>query len=251
MRRQQGQELQASGSDPLEQVALGAQPMKRVDIKVWRYSTDLDPQLRETLIVEFDVIADQIFSKQGNVFKNRESFYFNETTGLAVATIDERLIAYSIYKRLNVLGEVVLYSVATNVTPEYQSGGLRRRFLKSMVQAERQSDNVAPTYLAFRTRNPIAWHVFWRCCSSIMPNYVDPAIDTKLVDLGIATAKEIFPELEVERPTMIMRNAFDWVRYLSQPTHRDDSINAAFFRSLSQTDAIFVVGRMRPDLLLS
>ena len=178
--------------------------MDNVDIKVWRYSNELDPQLRETLIVEFDAIADQIFSKQGNVFKQRESFYFNDTTGLAVATMDGRLIAYSIYKRLNVLGEVVLYSVATNVTPEHQSGGLRRRFLKSMVQTERQSDNVAPTYLAFRTRNPIAWHVFWRSCSSIMPNYVDPAIDPKLVDLGIATAKQIFPELEVERPTMIV-----------------------------------------------
>ena len=199
---------------------------------------------------EFDSIADHIWQKEPAIYKNSESFYFNETTGVALAMDADRLVAYSIYKRLQPFGKTVLYSASTTVRPEYQSGGLRSRFLKSIIRAEQCTEDVSSIFLAVRTRNPINWHVFSRCCDPIVPNYRSSStIDAELIDLGVAAAKEIFPKLKLERPTMIMRNAFDWLSYLNQPLHKDAKINEAFFRDLSATDGIFAIGRARTDLL--
>lgn len=224
--------------------------MANIHIEVCKNTTNIQLDRRERLMREFDSIADQIWEKEPTIYKNLEAFYFNETTGVALATDDDRLVAYSIYKRLQVFGKTVLHSASTTVRPEYQSGGLHSRFLKSIILAEQYTDSVNSIFLAVRTRNPINWHVFSRCCDPIVPDYRNSSmIEAELIDLGVAAAKEIYPTLKVERPTMIMRNAFDWLRYLKQPLHRDQKINEAFFRDLSGTDGIFAIGRARTDLL--
>jgi hypothetical protein len=224
--------------------------MGNVDVDVWKHTTEIPLDVREGLMRDFDRIADQIWEKEPTIYKNLESFYFNDTTGVALATDGDRLVAYSIYKRLNVSGKTILYSASTTVRPEYQSGGLRSRFLRSIVLAEQRSPSVEPVFLAVRTRNPINWHVFSRCCDPIVPDFRDGSTtNAELVDLGVAAAKEIFPQLEIERPTMIMRNAFDWLRYFKQPQHKDPRINAAFFGDLSAIDGFFAIGRARADLL--
>ncbi|HXO67981.1 MAG TPA: hypothetical protein VN838_03370 [Bradyrhizobium sp.] len=226
--------------------------MERPEIEVWKNSTDIQGERREKLISEFDSIADRIFKKEPAALKQLEAFFFNETTGVALASDSDRLVGYNIYKRLQMSGKTVLYSAVTNVRPEYQSGGLRRRFLKSVLRSELNSNDPGSVFLAFRTRNPIIWHVFSQCCDPLVPNYrAGSTIDEELVDLGVAVAKEIFPKLEVERPTMIMRNAFDWISYQSQPLHKDPEINQAFFKDLSGTDGIFAIGKARGDLLES
>jgi hypothetical protein len=221
-----------------------------INIEVRKNTTDIQLDSLERLMREFDSIADQIWEKEPTIYKNLEAFYFNETTGVALATDDDRLVAYSIYKRVHMFDKTVLHSASTTVRPEYQSAGLRSRFLKSIVHAEQCSDSPGSMFLSVRTRNPINWHVFSRCCDPIVPDYRNGStIEAELVDLGVAVAKEIYPTLDLERPTMIMRNAFDWLRYLNQPLHKDAKINEAFFRDLSGTDGIFAIGRARTDLL--
>jgi GNAT superfamily N-acetyltransferase len=221
-----------------------------IDIEVRKNTTDIQLDSLERLMREFDSIADQIWQKEPTIYKDLEAFYFNETTGVALATDHDRLVAYSIYKRVQMFGKTVLHSASTTVRPEYQSAGLRSRFLKSIVHAEQCFDSPGSMFLSVRTRNPINWHVFSRCCDPIVPDYRNGSmIEAELVDLGVAVAKEIYPTLDLERPTMIMRNAFDWLRYLNQPLHKDAKINEAFFRDLSGTDGIFAIGRARTELL--
>ncbi len=226
--------------------------MERLEIEVWKNTTDIRLERREELILEFDQIADRIWEKEPAVYKQFETFYFNETTGVALALNGDRLVGYNIYKRIKMLGKTILYSAATNVRPEYQSGGLRSRFIKSILRTELNTDDPSSMFLAVRTRNPINWHVFSRCCDPIVPNYRDSStIDNELMDLGVAVANELYPTLKVEKPTMIVRNAYDWVSYLEQPLHRDPEINQAFFRDLSRTDGIFAIGKVRGDLFES
>lgn len=223
--------------------------MSDIEIRIIRATTDISIGDKDKFIKEFDLIADIIWEKDPAIYKDAENFYFNSTTGLALALDDGVLVGYSIYKRLNPLGRKTLFSVSTTIRPAYQSRGLRSRFLQEIGRLERNTDMEEAIYLAVRTRNPINWHVFSRCCQVLVPDYRSGSIiDLDLVNLGYEACKEIYPHLTIERPSMIIRNAFDWLRYRVQPRHKNEEINRAFFEDLSPVDGIFAIGLAREDL---
>lgn len=217
-------------------------------IEVWRDSTAIAADQRTALIGAFDQIADRIWDKEAGMYRTRESFYFNEASGVALAYDCDQLIAYSIYRRVETLGKNVIQWTSTTVSPAYQNRGLRSRFIKEILSAEHV--NGRQVLLGTRTRNPINWHVFSRCCDEIVPDFRSTRRpNAELIDIGVSAAAKVWPSCSVERPTMIMRKAFDWLRFLEQPMHHDSAVNREFFRDLSEVDGYYVIGRPGAALL--
>jgi hypothetical protein len=158
------------------------------------------------------------------------------------------LVAFSVYRVLDVAGCRAVYRSGTEVLPAHQGRGLYGFFtsevLKRSGAAEQGEANVL---YGWRTRNPIVWAANAKICDKVTPSLLNEAQDASLQAACVEMCASLYPGRELELPAMIMRGAYGHIKHHRQAYHGTASlVDAAMSRLIPDSaDALFSVGYAR------
>ncbi len=217
-------------------------------VTLYRETTSIPRKLRQPILRKADEITDLIWHKDANFYRNLEEEIFNDHMGLALAKDAGQIVGFSIFRRLRVADSLIIYSFSSSVMPTYQERGLRTELAHRIIAGESNKAGEARLYLAWRTRNPIAWLLLARMCKSVAPALNGGECPLTLIELGRYVANQLYPNLSLEIPSMVMRRSYLTTAYRVEPRHRDPAFDTAFYANLSnREDAIFSIGEILPD----
>jgi hypothetical protein len=146
------------------------------------------------------------------------------------------LIAFSVYRMLQLSAGPAIYRSGTEVLPAHQGRGLYRMFTNEIFKSTGAAYNGGVGILyGWRTRNPIVWAANARICGRIAPallgGFEDPSLQTACIEMCL----QIYPDKRLEVPGMVMRGVYGHIRH-----HRQ-----AYYGEVSQVDA--AMSRIIPD----
>lgn len=168
--------------------------------------------------------------------------------GAALAFDGDHAVGFWIVERVNVDDTPGLYTVLTNILPEYQgkhiAWQLRTRFLLPELEDDSRS-----RFYTFRTRNPRSWELNARLCRSVVPDIFGHPSDEKLLELGRRAANQIFPNLRLDFPSMVIFDVYPPMCCGSKEQHhRDSAIESSFFATpslSSRENGRFFIGQLK------
>jgi hypothetical protein len=150
--------------------------------------------------------------------------------GVALAFKNDEPVGFWLVERLTVGQARVLYSALTNVVPASQGEGISWQLRCRFLLQQMETGNDRPSFLAFRTRNPIAWQLNAKFCKTWAPDIFAGPSDEGLLDLGWRVARCLYPEHNIEFPSLVMADVYPPACCgAKQQHHRDPAIDAAFF----------------------
>ena len=158
------------------------------------------------------------------------------------------LIAFSVYRMLQISGGLAIYRSGTEVLPAHQGRGLYGFFtsevLKNAGAADQGDGNVL---YGWRTRNPIIWAANAKICEKVTPSLLGDVQDPALQAACIEMCSSLYPGKPLEVPGMIMRGAYGHIKHHRQTYHGTASlVDAAMSRMIPDSaDALFSVGYAR------
>jgi hypothetical protein len=173
---------------------------------------------------------------------------FDEKYGLILVHDGSGLVAFSVYRMLQVGGCPAIYRSGTEVLPAHQGRGLYRFFTTEVLkQAGTLDDGDDNILYGWRTRNPIVWAANAKICAKVTPSLLDQDQDPTLQAACLQMCAELYPGKHLELPGMIMRGAYGHIRHHRQ-TYRGlaEQVDAAMSRIIPDSaDALFSVGYAR------
>jgi hypothetical protein len=157
------------------------------------------------------------------------------------------LIAFSVYRKLQVAGTRAIYRSGTEVLPAYQGRGLYRFFTAEVLRCSGAAGKDGGVLYGWRTRNPIVWAANAKICERVTPSLLDNAEDPALQAACIEMCALLYPGKPLEVPGMIMRGAYGHIKHHRQAYHGTASqVDAAMSRIIPDSaDALFSVGYAR------
>lgn len=169
---------------------------------------------------------------------------FAKGLGLTLVEHGGSLVAFSVYRLLEVEGRLALYRSGTEVLPEHQGRGLYAFFTHEALAAAAQGRSNHKIFYGWRTRNPIVWAANAKICTAVTPTLLDATAGEDLREAATAMCAAIYPGRSLEIPDMIMRGAYGHI------THRPQSyvgmsalVHMAMLRLIPDpADALFSVG---------
>ncbi|MBR0869538.1 hypothetical protein JQ633_04145 [Bradyrhizobium tropiciagri] len=173
---------------------------------------------------------------------------FDRKYSLILVYDDAGLVAFSVYRVLQMSAGLGIYRSGTEVLPAHQGRGLYGFFtsevLKSSGAAERAEGEVL---YGWRTRNPIVWAANAKICEKVTPSLLDDTQDPALQAACVEMCTSLYPGKALEVPDMIMRGAYGHIKHHRQAYHGVASlVDAAMLRKIPDTaDALFSVGYAR------
>lgn len=212
--------------------------------------TALASAARSSLLAHFDTIANLIWGKPADVFQRLESWIFASDTGLLLARAPSgELVGFSVYRRLTLGSARIIHRETTNVIPAAQGRGVWTAFTRRLLHDLAAGTDGRPLHLAFRTRNPIIYMANYGLCEAIVPDLLRSRLpDPSLAELAGRAAEQLYPYLCLQRPAMVMPDAYVGAGYRSAPRHRDEEIHTRFFAAPGMeqpASALFVLGRVK------
>ncbi len=171
-----------------------------------------------------------------------------EKHGLILIFDESSLVAFSVYRVLNVARALAVYRGGTEVLPAHQGRGLYGFFTSEVLKCSGAADRGDSGVLyGWRTRNPIVWAANARICERVTPSLLGDAQDPALQAACIEMCSSLYPGKALEVPDMIMRGAYRHIRHRRQDYHGVASlVDAAISRIIPcSADALFSVGYAR------
>jgi hypothetical protein len=160
----------------------------------------------------------------------------------------DSLVAFSVYRLLDVGGCHAIYRSGTEVLPAHQGRGLYGFFTSEVLKRSRAAEGgEAGVLYGWRTRNPIVWAANAKVCDKVAPSLLDEAQDASLQAACVEMCASLYPGKALEVPGMIMRGAYGHIRHHRQAYHGKASlVDAAMSRLIPDSaDALFSVGYAR------
>jgi hypothetical protein len=172
---------------------------------------------------------------------------FHPEYGIVLLVQGGSNIGYSIYKRLTVDGNAVLYRAGAAVSSDFQGKGLYRMMTVAMLKAEKIQDDHTPLYLSWRTRNPAVWTLNSELCGSVVPSPQDSGKFLELEVLCSQIAAVLYPGVPLRAPLMVMPDVYEHLtEHRRNYTHLDQKVVKWFADTLPDpASAILSVGRLR------
>ena len=173
---------------------------------------------------------------------------FESTYSLILVYDHEALVAFSVYRILEVAGCRAVYRSGTEVLPAHQGRGLYGFFTNEILKRSGTADTAEAVVLyGWRTRNPIVWAANAKICEKVTPSLLADVQDTALQAACIEMCASLYPGKPLELPDMIMRGAYDHIEHHRQAYHGTASlVDAAISRIIpNSADALFSVGYAR------
>lgn len=178
---------------------------------------------------------------------SRASSPFHEDFGLVFAWRGKTLVAYSLYRRLDLNGIPVLYRAGAAVDPAFHQRGLYTRISRLMLDREREGGSGSePRLLAWRTRNPLVWEINASWCEAVVPSIAGGPECRRLREAMVPLAGRLFPGSAIDTATGLMRDVYPHLTYLREPLASLESPIARWFSRVapSPADAVFSIGRL-------
>ena len=158
------------------------------------------------------------------------------------------LIAFSVYRILQLSGGLAIYRSGTEVLPAHQGRGLYGFFTSEVLKGSAAAEKGGGRVLyGWRTRNPIVWAANAKICEKVTPSLLGDAQYPALQAAGVEMCSSLYPGKRLEVPGMIMRGAYGHITHHRQAYHGAASlVDAAMSRMIPDpADALFSVGYAR------
>jgi hypothetical protein len=158
------------------------------------------------------------------------------------------LVAFSVYRILQMSAGLGIYRSGTEVLPAHQGRGLYGFFTAEVLRCSGATEGAGGGVLyGWRTRNPIVWAANAKICQRVTPSLLDDALDPALQAACVEMCSSLYPGKALEVPDMIMRGAYGHIKHHRQAYHGAASlVDAAMSRKIpNSADALFSVGYAR------
>jgi hypothetical protein len=158
------------------------------------------------------------------------------------------LVAFSVYRVMEIAHRPAIYRSGTEVLPAHQGRGLYGFFTSQILKRIGASGAADEALLyGWRTRNPIVWAANAKICDKVAPSLLGDKADPELQSACVEMCSALFPGKQLEVPGMIMRGAYGHIKHNRQAYHGTASvIDAAISRLIPDSaDALFSVGYAR------
>ena len=173
---------------------------------------------------------------------------FDSKYSLILVYEEAELIAFSVYRILEVAGCRAIYRSGTEVLPAHQGRGLYGFFTNEILKRLGTTDTAGAGVLyGWRTRNPIVWAANAKICEKVAPSLLGDIQDAALQAACVEMCASLYPGKPLELPDMIMRGAYDHIEHHRQAYYGTASlVDAAISRIIpNSADALFSVGYAR------
>jgi len=173
---------------------------------------------------------------------------FDKKFSLILVYASSGLVAFSVYRRLRIAGQLAIYRSGTEVLPPHQGRGLYGFFTGEVLRSSGAAANgQAGILYGWRTRNPIVWAANAKICEKVTPSLLGDVQDSALQAACVEMCSLLYPGTPLEAPDMIMRGAYGHIKHHRQPYHGAASlVDAAMSRLIpASADALFSVGLVR------
>jgi len=173
---------------------------------------------------------------------------FESKYSLILVYDHEALVAFSVYRMLDVAGCRAIYRSGTEVLPAHQGHGLYGFFTSEVLKRSGAAKRGEASVLyGWRTRNPIVWAANAKICDKVAPSLLSEAQDASLQAACVAMCASLYPGKALELPGMIMRGVYGHITHHRQAYHgRASLVDAAMSRLIpNSADALFSVGYAR------
>jgi hypothetical protein len=158
------------------------------------------------------------------------------------------LVAFSVYRVLQISAGLAIYRSGTEVLPTHQGRGLYGFFTSEVLKCSGAAERAEGSVLyGWRTRNPIVWAANAKICEKVTPSLLDDTQDPGLQAACVEMCASLYPGKPLEVPDMIMRGAYGHIKHHRQTYHGAASlVDAAMSRKIpNSSDALFSVGYAR------
>jgi hypothetical protein len=158
------------------------------------------------------------------------------------------LVAFSVYRVLQISAGLAIYRSGTEVLPAHQGRGLYGFFTSEVLKCSGAAERAEGSVLyGWRTRNPIVWAANAKICEKVTPSLLDDTQDPGLQAACVEMCASLYPGKPLEVPDMIMRGAYGHIKHHRQTYHGAASlVDAAMSRKIpNSSDALFSVGYAR------
>jgi hypothetical protein len=158
------------------------------------------------------------------------------------------LVAFSVYRVLQISGGLAVYRSGTEVLPVHQGRGFYGLFTSEVLKCSgaAQKGDCGVLY-GWRTRNPIVWAANAKICEKVTPSLLGDTQDPALQAACVEMCSSLYPGKPLEVPEMIMRGAYGHIKHHRQTYYGAASlVDAAMSRMIpNSADALFSVGYAR------
>jgi len=158
------------------------------------------------------------------------------------------LVAFSVYRILQIAGCRAIYRSGTEVIPAHQGRGLYGFFTAEVLKRSGAAESGEANVLyGWRTRNPIVWTANAKICEQVTPSLLGDTHDPSLDAACLEMCSSLYPGKPLEVPDMIMRGAYGHIKHHRQVYRGTASlVDAAMSRIIPDSaDALFSVGYAR------
>jgi hypothetical protein len=158
------------------------------------------------------------------------------------------LVAFSVYRKLQLASGPAIYRSGTEVLPAHQGRGLYGFFTSEVLKCSGAADTGEGGILyGWRTRNPIVWAANARICEKVTPPLLGDTKDPALQAACVEMCSLLYPGKSLEVPGMIMRGAYGHIKHHRQAYHGMASLVDAAMSLIipDSADALFSVGYAR------
>jgi hypothetical protein len=172
---------------------------------------------------------------------------FDSKYSLILVYHSSELVAFSVYRLLQMSGRLAVYRSGTEVLPAHQGRGLYGFFTQEILKRSCAAASGQGLLYGWRTRNPIVWAANAKICEKVAPSLLGAPHDPGLQAACIEMCASLYPGKPLEVPAMIMRGAYAHIKHHRQAYHGMASlIEAAMSRVIpNSADALFSVGYAR------
>jgi hypothetical protein len=173
---------------------------------------------------------------------------FESKYGLILVFQHAALVAFCVYRILEVAGRRAIYRSGTEVLPAHQGRGLYGFFTSEVLKRSGPAARGEASVLyGWRTRNPIVWAANAKICDKVTPSLLNEAQDPSLQAASVEMCASLYPGKALELPGMIMRGAYGHIKHHRQTYHGTACLVDAAMSHLipDSADALFSVGYAR------
>ncbi|MBR0694800.1 hypothetical protein JQ553_16415 [Bradyrhizobium lablabi] len=172
---------------------------------------------------------------------------FDKKYSLILVYDGSGLVAFSVYRILEISTGLAIYRSGTEVLPAHQGRGLYGFFTTEVLKRSGAAERADGMLYGWRTRNPIVWAANAKICEKVTPSLLDDAQDPALQAACVEMCASLYPGKPLELPDMIMRGAYGHIKHHRQSYHGTASlVDVAMSRKIpNSADALFSVGYAR------
>ena len=216
-----------------------------ITFKFFPYADLLPQEVRLSLAADLDEVADEVWNKDTEYWRKNDQL-FTQAYGIAVAHSIKSgdAVGFLVYKRILIGSSIFLYVEGINFKPAYQHRGHFLHLCEKALEKERAEADGRSLYFVARTRNPGVLSIMQKFCVSIVPARNASAL---VLSEAENIAGFLFPNAEIDFPSMIMHNVYSQFSYKHDPAQKEQKGEVQhIFQGLGPHDAFFLVGEVSP-----